>query len=124
MKLGTIALSFLIHLRLIVATCVICAQAHRPPALCGLHQCSGVVNVIIITVIVIVIIVVIVNVIIRYGGWGGLVGNTRQACSPLIQLFFGFASDIDQTNINRDIRDGNWLSREYPLWGTNPQSSL
>ena len=33
----------------------------------------------------------------------------RQACSPLIQLFFGFASessDIDQTNINRDIRDG------------------
>ena len=23
----------------------------------------------------------------------------RQACSPLIQLFFGFASDIDQTNI-------------------------
>ena len=35
----------------------------------------------------------------------------RQACSPLIQLFFGFASDIDQTNINRDIRDGNWLSR-------------
>ena len=38
MKLGTIALSFLIHLRLIVATCVICAQAHRPPAPCGLHQ--------------------------------------------------------------------------------------
>ena len=35
---------------------------------------------------------------------------SRQACSPLIQLFFGFASDIDQTNINRDIRDGNWLS--------------
>ena len=36
--------------------------------------------------------------------------ENRQACSPLIQLFFGFASDIDQTNINRDIRDGNWLS--------------
>ena len=36
--------------------------------------------------------------------------SNRQACSPLIQLFFGFASDIDQTNINRDIRDGNWLS--------------
>ena len=35
---------------------------------------------------------------------------SRQACSPLIQLFFGFASDIDQTNIRRDIRDGNWLS--------------
>ena len=35
----------------------------------------------------------------------------RQACSPLIQLFFGFASDIDQTNTYRDIRDGNWLSR-------------
>ena len=35
---------------------------------------------------------------------------SRQACSPLIQLFFGFASDIDQTNVNRDIRDGNWLS--------------
>ena len=34
----------------------------------------------------------------------------RQACSPLIQLFYGLASDIDQTNINRDIRDGNWLS--------------
>ena len=34
----------------------------------------------------------------------------RQACSPLNQLFFGFASDIDQTNVNRDIRDGNWLS--------------
>ena len=30
----------------------------------------------------------------------------RQACSPLIQLFFGFASDIDQTYTNRDIRDG------------------
>ena len=38
-------------------------------------------------------------------------GLVRQACSPLVQLFFGFASDIDQTNINRDIRDGNWLSR-------------
>ena len=36
--------------------------------------------------------------------------EARQACSPLIQLFLGFASDIDQTNINRDIRDGNWLS--------------
>ena len=36
--------------------------------------------------------------------------NCRQACSPLIQLFFGFASDIYQTNINRDIKDGNWLS--------------
>ena len=35
---------------------------------------------------------------------------SRQACSPLIQLFFGFASDINQTNINRHIRDGNWLS--------------
>ena len=40
-----------------------------------------------------------------------LTHNIRQACSPLIQLFFGFASDIDQTNKNRDIRDGNWLSR-------------
>ena len=37
-------------------------------------------------------------------------GDDRQACSPLIQLFFGFASDIGQTNIYRDIRDGNWLS--------------
>ena len=36
--------------------------------------------------------------------------TSRQACSPLIQLFFGFSSGIDQTNINRDIRDGNWLS--------------
>ena len=35
---------------------------------------------------------------------------TRQACSPLIQLFFGFDSDFDKTNINRDIRYGNWLS--------------
>ena len=35
---------------------------------------------------------------------------SRQAWRPLIQLFFGFASDIDQTNIYRDIRDGNWLS--------------
>ena len=34
----------------------------------------------------------------------------RQACSPLIRLFFGFVSDIDQTNIIKDIRDGNWLS--------------
>ena len=34
----------------------------------------------------------------------------RQACLPLTQFFFGFASDIDQTNIKRDIRDGNWLS--------------
>ena len=47
--------------------------------------------------------------------------ENRQACSPLIQLFFGFASDIDQTNINRDIRDGNWLSRimslvRLPVW--------
>ena len=42
------------------------------------------------------------------------VGGYRQACSPLIQLFFGFGSDIDQTNINRDIRDGNWLST--PKW--------
>ena len=38
--------------------------------------------------------------------------QTRQACSPLLQLFYGFASDIDQTNINRDIRDGNWLSMQ------------
>ena len=37
----------------------------------------------------------------------------RQACSPLIQLFFGFASDIDQKKINRDIRDGNWLSISF-----------
>ena len=37
--------------------------------------------------------------------------SNRQACSPLIQLFFGFASDVDQTNIYRDIRDGSWLSR-------------
>ena len=59
----------------------------------------------------------------------------RQACSPLIQLFFGFASDIDQTNINRDIRDGNWLSRqvqdksteffkEGPLWTKNIQNNV
>ena len=41
-----------------------------------------------------------------------ITGQGRQACLPLIQLFFGFASDIDQTNINRDIRDGNWLSRK------------
>ena len=34
-------------------------------------------------------------------------------CSPLIQLFFGFASDIEQTNINREIRDGNWLSNTF-----------
>ena len=38
----------------------------------------------------------------------------RQACSPLIQLFFRFASDIDHTNINIDIRDGNWLSTRNP----------
>ena len=47
----------------------------------------------------------------------------RQACSPLIQLFFGFASDIDQANINRDIRDGNWLSRlgflNFSRWHCN-----
>ena len=42
--------------------------------------------------------------------WPGTCIEIRQACSPLIQLFFGFASDIDQTNINRDIRDGNWQS--------------
>ena len=48
----------------------------------------------------------------------------RQACSPLIQLFFGFASDIDQTNINRDIRDGNWLSRYVALeTGLDPPPS-
>ena len=49
------------------------------------------------------------DIVCQFGGGGG--GYIRQACSPLIQLFFGFASDIDQTNINRDIRDGNWLSR-------------
>ena len=38
------------------------------------------------------------------------IDRDRQACSPLIQLFFEFASDINQTNINRDMRDGNWLS--------------
>ena len=38
----------------------------------------------------------------------------KQACSPLIQLFFGFASDIDQTNTYRDNRDGNWLSNLCP----------
>ena len=48
------------------------------------------------------------DIVCQFGGGGG--GYIRQACSPLIQLFFGFASDIDQTNINRDIRDGNWLS--------------
>ena len=50
-------------------------------------------------------------------GRGGLLigeaGQARQACSPLIQLFFGFASDVDQTNTNRDIRDGYWLSNIY-----------
>ena len=45
-------------------------------------------------------------------------GLRRQACSPLIQLFFGFASDIDQTNINRDIRDGNWLSTVEPFFAS------
>ena len=39
----------------------------------------------------------------------------RQACSPLIQLFFEFSSDIDQTNINSDIRDGNWLSKNFQI---------
>ena len=43
------------------------------------------------------------DIVCQFGGGGG--GYIRQACSPLIQLFFGFASDIDQTNINRDIRD-------------------
>ena len=37
----------------------------------------------------------------------------RQACSPLIQFFLGFASDINQTNINRDMRDGDWLSSRH-----------
>ena len=46
--------------------------------------------------------------------WDGI--WVRQACSPLIQLFFGFASDIDQTSINRDIRDGNWLSNLGPSY--------
>ena len=32
----------------------------------------------------------------------------------LMQPYIGFASDIDQTNISRDIRDGNWLSRLEP----------
>ena len=59
--------------------------------------------------------------------------TVRQACSPLIQLFFGFASewDIDQTNTNRDIRDGNWLSSYswgcpppscWQTWGSSPTS--
>ena len=40
---------------------------------------------------------------------------TRQTYSPLslIQLFSGFASDINPTNIYRDIRDGNWLSSQF-----------
>ena len=41
--------------------------------------------------------------------------RSTQACSPLIQLFFGFVSDIDQTNISRDIRDGNWLSTDTAI---------
>ena len=48
------------------------------------------------------------------GAEGAEENKGRQACSPLIQLFFGFASDIDQTNINRFIKDGNWLSTSSP----------
>ena len=58
--------------------------------------------VIMVAMVIIVTKVVIVKMV--------MVVTIRQACSPLIQLFFGFASDIDQTNISRDIRDGNWLS--------------
>ena len=49
----------------------------------------------------------------------------RQACSPLIQLFFGFASDIDQTNINRDIRDGKLSNKraQSKSWWFNLVSS-
>ena len=36
-------------------------------------------------------------------------GKGRRAYSPLIQLFFGFASE---SNIYRDNRYGNWLSLE------------
>ena len=48
------------------------------------------------------------------GGWGEGWGpgatppQTRQACSPLIQLFFGLASESEY------IRDGNWLSTPNP----------
>ena len=31
--------------------------------------------------------------------------------NPPIYRLTTAVSDIDQTNINRDIRDGNWLSR-------------
>ena len=34
----------------------------------------------------------------------------RQACSPLIQLFFGLLLIYHQSNTYSDIRDGNWLS--------------
>ena len=43
--------------------------------------------------------------------------SLRQACSPLMQLFFGVASDINPTNIYRDIRDGNWLSSFFAIRG-------
>ena len=40
-----------------------------------------------------------------------------QMINPPIYRLTTAVSDIDQTNINRDIRDGNWLSMwEPPIW--------
>ena len=37
-----------------------------------------------------------------------------QTINPPIYRLTTAVSDIDQTNINRDIRDGNWLSTQRP----------
>ena len=39
-----------------------------------------------------------------------------QTINPPIYRLTTAVSDIDQTNINRDIRDGNWLSSNDPIW--------
>ena len=37
--------------------------------------------------------------------------------NPPIYRLTTAVSDIDQTNINRDIRDGNWLSKQCCCFG-------
>ena len=46
----------------------------------------------------------------------GLGKPARLSFSCSLDLLLN-ASDIDQTNINRDIRDGNWLSKIWSFLG-------
>ena len=42
--------------------------------------------------------------------------------NPPIYRLTTAVSDIDQTNINRDIKDGNWLSMGAPSASNSPSA--